>query len=133
MGNFSLTLVDSLDTLLLLGEPDAFEVAVRMVIDTVRFDSDIVVSVFETTIRMLGGLLSAHVMALELQQRRQVMMWYKRELLDMSVQLGYVLLDAFESSTGMPYPRVNLKYGMKHGVNDQRHTCAACAGTMILG
>lgn len=49
LGNFSLTLVDTLDTLVVVGEFDEFERAVRLVADTVRFDSDLIVSVFETS------------------------------------------------------------------------------------
>lgn len=49
LGNFSLTLVDTLDTLVVVGEFDEFERAVQIVVDTVRFDSDLVVSVFETS------------------------------------------------------------------------------------
>lgn len=49
-----MTLVDSLDTLVILGDLDEFENAVKLVIKDVRFDSDIIVSVFETNIRMLG-------------------------------------------------------------------------------
>ena len=37
-----------------LGEVDLFEEAVRLVIKDVSFDTDVVVSVFETNIRMLG-------------------------------------------------------------------------------
>merc|ERR1719400_1647080 len=51
LGNFSLTLIDSLDTLVVLGDLKEFESAVRKVIQTVRFDTDVVVSVFETNIR----------------------------------------------------------------------------------
>ncbi|KJH40883.1 PA domain protein [Dictyocaulus viviparus] len=58
LGNFSLTLVDTLDTLVVIGALDEFERAVRLVVDNVRFDSDLIVSVFETNIRVLGGLLS---------------------------------------------------------------------------
>lgn len=56
--SFSLTLVDSLDTLIVVGELNEFESAVKKIVDDVRFDSDIIVSVFETNIRILGGLLS---------------------------------------------------------------------------
>lgn len=49
-----MTLVDSLDTLVLLNDFEEFEHAVKLVIENVRFDSDIVVSVFETNIRMIG-------------------------------------------------------------------------------
>ena len=38
----------------MLGEIDEFDKAVRYVIRDVHFDRDIVVSVFETNIRMLG-------------------------------------------------------------------------------
>lgn len=58
LGNFSLTLVDTLDTLVVLGEFDEFERAARLAVDQIRFDSDFVVSVFETNIRMVGGLIS---------------------------------------------------------------------------
>lgn len=52
--SFSMTLVDSLDTLVLLGDLEEFEHAVQLVIQNVSFDNDIVVSVFETNIRMIG-------------------------------------------------------------------------------
>lgn len=52
--SFSMTLVDSLDTLVILGDLDEFENAVKLVIKDVSFDNDIIVSVFETNIRMLG-------------------------------------------------------------------------------
>src|SRR4051812_45991760 len=58
LGNFSLTLVDSMDTLVVLGEFEEFERAVYLVVQSVRFDSDLTVSVFETNIRMVGGLIS---------------------------------------------------------------------------
>lgn len=51
---FSLTLIDTLDTLAVLGEIEEFEEAVRLVIKDVSFDNDVVVSVFETNIRVLG-------------------------------------------------------------------------------
>ena len=54
MGNFSLTLIDSLDMLAVVGDLQEFESAVRKVIDTVKFDTDVVVSVFETNIRIIG-------------------------------------------------------------------------------
>lgn len=56
--SFSLSLVDSLDSLVVLDELNEFEKAVMRVIQDVRFDSNLVVSVFETNIRMVGGLIS---------------------------------------------------------------------------
>lgn len=52
--SFSLTLIDSLDTLVVLGDLEEFEHAVKLVIGDVSFDNDVVISVFETNIRVLG-------------------------------------------------------------------------------
>ncbi|XP_038108223.1 ER degradation-enhancing alpha-mannosidase-like protein 3 [Culex quinquefasciatus] len=133
LGNFSMTLVDTLDTLVILGDLEEFERAVKLVIKDVKFDSDIVVSVFETNIRMVGGLLSAHILAEYVQKQADVMMWYRGELLEMAKDLGYRLLPAFNTSTGIPHARVNLKHGMKvESLRHSRETCTACAGTILL-
>ncbi|XP_044751179.1 ER degradation-enhancing alpha-mannosidase-like protein 3 [Coccinella septempunctata] len=133
LGNFSLTLIDSLDTLVLLGDLSEFERAVKLVISDVSFDNDIVVSVFETNIRVLGGLLSAHILAYYLQERDEIMPWYNGELLELAKDLGYRLLPAFNTTTGIPYSRVNLLYGIKSDRLDAaKETCTACAGSMIL-
>lgn len=52
--SFSLTLIDTLDTLVILGDLEEFEHAVKLVINDVSFDNDVIVSVFETNIRVLG-------------------------------------------------------------------------------
>ncbi|XP_053957451.1 ER degradation-enhancing alpha-mannosidase-like protein 3 isoform X2 [Anastrepha ludens] len=133
LGNFSMTLVDTLDTLVLLGDVDEFERAVRLVIQDVAFDSDIIVSVFETNIRMVGGLLSAHVLTEHIQKNNGAMLWYKGEMLEMARDLGYRLLPAFNTSTGIPHARVNLRHGMKDELlKKSRETCTACAGTILL-
>ena len=61
------------------------------------------------------------------------MQWYQGELLNMALDVGYRLLPAFNSTTGLPHPRINLKHGIKSGkVKQIGETCTACAGTMIL-
>ncbi|XP_055849202.1 ER degradation-enhancing alpha-mannosidase-like protein 3 isoform X2 [Episyrphus balteatus] len=133
LGNFSMTLVDSLDTLVILGDFAEFESAVKLVIKDVQFDSDIIVSVFETNIRMVGGLLSAHILTEYIQKDLKIMPWYKGELLEMARDLGYRLLPAFNTSTGIPHARVNLRTGMKdEQLKKSRETCTACAGTILL-
>uniref|UniRef100_A0A8C1B3P0 alpha-1,2-Mannosidase n=1 Tax=Cyprinus carpio carpio TaxID=630221 RepID=A0A8C1B3P0_CYPCA len=135
LGKFSLTLIDTLDTLVLLNKLDEFEEAVKKTVRDVRFDNDIVVSVFETNIRVLGGLLGAHVMADVLKQRGERMQWYRDELLHMAKELGFRLLPAFNTTSGLPYPRVNLRYGVVNPLSrtgTESDTCTACAGTMIL-
>ncbi|XP_052093110.1 ER degradation-enhancing alpha-mannosidase-like protein 3 [Mytilus californianus] len=132
LGNFTLTLIDTLDTLAVLGEVKEFDKAVKLVVSQVTFDTDVVVSVFETNIRVLGGLLGGHVLASSLKKRRKGMEWYTDELLLMAKDIGYRLLPAFNTSTGIPYPRVNLRHGIRDMINKYKDTCTACAGTMVL-
>ncbi|XP_035279397.1 ER degradation-enhancing alpha-mannosidase-like protein 3 isoform X3 [Anguilla anguilla] len=135
LGKFSLTLIDSLDTLALLNKTAEFEAAVRKVLKDVRLDNDVVVSVFETNIRVLGGLLGGHSMAVLLREGGRHMLWYRDELLYMAKDLGLRLLPAFNTSSGLPYPRVNLRYGVQGPetrTGTETDTCTACAGTIIL-
>uniref|UniRef100_A0A3P9IMV8 alpha-1,2-Mannosidase n=1 Tax=Oryzias latipes TaxID=8090 RepID=A0A3P9IMV8_ORYLA len=135
LGKFSLTLIDTLDTLVLLNKTTEFEAAVRRVLSDVRLDNDIVVSVFETNIRVLGGLLGGHSMAVMLKEGGQHMQWYQDELLHMAKDLGLRLLPAFNTSSGLPYPRVNLRHGVRGPetrTGTETDTCTACAGTIIL-
>ena len=62
-GGVSLTLIDTIDMLGIIGNSTAFTEALWTIVDNVDFDKDKVVSVFEMNIRVLGGLLSAHIMA----------------------------------------------------------------------
>ncbi|KAM8930931.1 ER degradation-enhancing alpha-mannosidase-like protein 3 isoform 2-T2 [Pelodytes ibericus] len=135
LGKFSLTLIDTLDTLVVLNKTDDFEDAVRKVINDVNLDNDIVVSVFETNIRVLGGLLGGHSVAIMLKESGDRMEWYNDELLHMAKELGYKLLPAFNTTSGLPYPRVNLKFGIRRPearTGTETDTCTACAGTLIL-
>ncbi|XP_029473471.1 ER degradation-enhancing alpha-mannosidase-like protein 3 [Rhinatrema bivittatum] len=135
LGKFSLTLVDTLDTLVLLNKTKEFEDAARKVINDVQLDNDIVVSVFETNIRVLGGLLGGHSVAIMLKEKGEFMQWYNDELLEMAKELGYKLLPAFNTTSGLPYPRINLKFGIQRPearTGTETDTCTACAGTLIL-
>lgn len=60
------TLIDALDTLVIMGDYAEFRHAVSMLErDLQNFAFDVNVSLFETTIRVLGGLLAAHLMAVD--------------------------------------------------------------------
>ncbi|KAH7887820.1 glycoside hydrolase family 47 protein [Phlebopus sp. FC_14] len=128
-GNFSLTLVDVLDTLVVLDDPPGFQNAVKNVIDWVSFDVNTKPQVFETTIRVLGGLLSGHLFASEPGQPFHLP-WYRGQLLDMAYDLGKRLLPAFATPTGLPYARLNLRHGVQKG--ESLDTCTAGAGSLIL-
>lgn len=129
LGNFSLTLIDSLDTLALMGKQKEFENGVKLVIEKVQFDLDSRVQVFEVTIRVLGGLLSAHLLAID-RKLGFYIDWYHGELLDLAKDLGDRLMPAFETLYGLPFPRVNLRYGVDPA--EVRACCTAGAGTLIL-
>ncbi|KAJ1822026.1 hypothetical protein LPJ75_000574 [Coemansia sp. RSA 2598] len=137
LGDYLLTLVDTLDTLAVLGDKAAFAKAVR---DTIQFlpnfDIDSHVQVFEVTIRMLGGLLSAHIIATDEADTLGMRLGlngtaYNGELLRLARDLGYRLLPAFEASpNSVPYPRTNLKRGFDP--TETPKTCTAGVGTLLL-
>nr|XP_033781962.1 ER degradation-enhancing alpha-mannosidase-like protein 1 isoform X2 [Geotrypetes seraphini] len=133
LGNYSLTLIDALDTLAIMGNSSEFQRAVKLVIDTVSFDKDSTVQVFEATIRILGSLLSAHIIITDSKQPfgDMAIKDYDNELLHMARDLAVRLLPAFENTkTGMPYPRVNLKKGVPPDSNNE--TCTAGAGSLLV-
>lgn len=53
-GSYSLTLIDALDTLVVLGNHTEFKRVANLLM-SMSFDTDINVSVFETNIRIVGG------------------------------------------------------------------------------
>ncbi|RHZ74063.1 hypothetical protein Glove_227g74 [Diversispora epigaea] len=90
------TIVDSLDTMWIMGLKNEFNEA-RDFVRKVNFSrSDDVINVFETTIRYLGGLLSAYELSKDTM------------FLSKANDLGLALLPAFNSTTGLPYNYVSL-------------------------
>uniref|UniRef100_A0A8C0UF14 alpha-1,2-Mannosidase n=1 Tax=Cyanistes caeruleus TaxID=156563 RepID=A0A8C0UF14_CYACU len=133
LGNYSLTLIDALDTLAVMGNSSEFQKAVKLVIDTVSFDKDSTVQVFEATIRVLGSLLSAHIIITDTKQPfgDMTIKDYDNELLHLAHDLAVRLLPAFENTkTGIPYPRVNLKKGVPPDSHNE--TCTAGAGSLLV-
>ncbi|CAF0905716.1 unnamed protein product [Rotaria sordida] len=133
LGEFSLTLIDSLDTLAVMGNVSEFQQAVKLVIDHVRFDRNSTIQVFEATIRVLGALLSAHLLIIDPLQPfgNLTIEDYDNELLDLAHDLASRLLPAFENTPqGLPYPRVNLMTGLVDG--SRNDTSTAGAGSLSL-
>lgn len=130
LGGYSLTLIDSLDMLAIIGDRDEFVRAVKLVIEHVSFDRDVVVSVFESTIRVIGGLISAHMLASPDYLGIMTAQEYGGELLDLAVDLGKRLLPAFDTPTGLPVHRINLKLGVVR--NTPTITCPAAAGSLLV-
>lgn len=90
-------IVDSLDTMMLMGLEDELKVSRAWIKNELSYDFDYDVNVFETTIRMIGGFLSAYYLSGD-------------ELyLDKAVDLGDRIVGGFDSPSGIPYASVNLK------------------------
>ncbi|RDL42453.1 Glycosyl hydrolase family 47 [Venustampulla echinocandica] len=169
LGNYSLTLIDSLSTLAIIASapPDREGTGTKALRDfqdgtaalvlqygdgtsstsgkglrARGFDVDSKVQVFETVIRGVGGLLSAHLFAageLPIDRYKPRSEWsssikklpkgeipaitwpngfrYNGQLLRLALDLAQRLLPAFYTHTGMPYPRVNLRHGIPFYLN----------------
>ncbi|KAG6580370.1 ER degradation-enhancing alpha-mannosidase-like protein [Phytophthora cinnamomi] len=120
-----LTLVDTLDTLAVLEDATEFRRAVELVVENADFNLDTEVSVFETTIRLLGGLLSAHLFAVNTDLKLYPDGDYDGALLRLAVDLGVRLMPAFDTVTGIPYGTVNLKHGVPKGETPIASTAGA--------
>ncbi|TNN59026.1 ER degradation-enhancing alpha-mannosidase-like protein 2 [Liparis tanakae] len=129
-GSFSLTLIDALDTLLVLGNQTEFQRVASLLQDTVDFDIDVNVSVFETNIRVVGGLLSAHLLAGRGGLALEPGWPCSGPLLRMAEDAARKLLPAFQTASGMPYGTVNLRRGVSP--SETPVTCTAGVGTFIL-
>lgn len=97
-GNMGTTLVDSLDTLWLMGLKDEFWKARDWVRDKLTHAPSRPVSLFETTIRSLGGLLSAYDWSHDVA------------FLDKAKDLGAKLFRAFDNNA-LPNGEINLING----------------------
>jgi mannosidase alpha-like ER degradation enhancer 1 len=88
-----MTMLDSLSTLAVLGETKEFIRAVDWVTNNVDFDQDVRVNLFEANIRLLGGLLSAHVLASD--KNLGLHPNYNGSLLRLATDLGNRFMPAF--------------------------------------
>lgn len=101
-GGMGTTLVDSLDTLWLMGMKEEFWEARDWVRDHLSHDNVGDVSGFETTIRSLGGLLSAYDLSKD------------KVFLDKADELGGRLIRAYDTKSGLPHGSVSLSSGASH-------------------
>lgn len=108
------TIVDALDTMMIMNLTRELSHAREWVSTTLHYDQDHDVNQFEITIRMIGGLLSAHYLQQELgnsgvdaSEESSVLkdddLW-----LEKAVDLADRVLGSYESKTGIPYASVNL-------------------------
>ncbi|GKZ20563.1 mannosyl-oligosaccharide alpha-1,2-mannosidase [Aspergillus brasiliensis] len=98
-------IVDSLDTLMIMNLTTRLSDAREWLHQELTYDQDQDVNTFETTIRMLGGLLSAHYLSTQLPD---VSSGRDSVYLSKAVDLADRLLAAYDSGSGIPYASVNL-------------------------
>ncbi|KNA22379.1 hypothetical protein SOVF_034640 [Spinacia oleracea] len=101
-GGLGATLIDSLDTLYIMGLDEQFQRAREWVANTLDFNKDYDASVFETTIRVVGGLLSAYDLSND------------KMFLEKAQDIADRLLPAWDTSSGIPYNIINLAHGRPH-------------------
>lgn len=77
-----------------MGEKERFHTAVNLIIKHMSFEIDKYVQLFEINIRVLGGLLSSHLILTDERFKMQ-MPNYNNELLQLAVQLGEKLIKGF--------------------------------------
>lgn len=111
-----MTPVDAFDTMKMLGLDEDADEAKKLILKNLSFDHDMTVQVFEVTIRILGGLISAYQIDGD------------PGFLDLARDLADRLMPAFNSPTGLPYWGVNLRTGAVQGTV----TNPAEAGTLML-
>ncbi|XP_071488731.1 endoplasmic reticulum mannosyl-oligosaccharide 1,2-alpha-mannosidase-like [Diadema antillarum] len=97
----SLTMVDSLDTMIIMGLTDEFKEA-RDHIAKMSVTPNKDVNLFETTIRVLGSFLSTFHLTGDTM------------FLDKAKQLADNLLNCFNSKSAIPFSDVNLQTGHAH-------------------
>jgi len=118
-GNIGMTVLDSLTTLHLMGLHKEFEQGAEFVTKTLDFDTaDREISIFEITIRALGGLLGAHSLT------------GRKIFLQRAVELADRLLPALSSDSGLPNARWNI--ARQGGTITGEATVLAEAGSLQL-
>uniref|UniRef100_A0A0E0CRA6 alpha-1,2-Mannosidase n=1 Tax=Oryza meridionalis TaxID=40149 RepID=A0A0E0CRA6_9ORYZ len=125
----ALTLVESLSSLVVLGNLTEFERGVLWLSENLTFDVDARINLFECNIRLLGGLISGHILAKEHSSHLKDGP-YQDQLLHLAENLGSRFLPAFETPTGLPYAWINLKYGVME--NETTETSTSGCGSLIL-
>lgn len=131
VGSIGYTVVDSLDSLLIMDFKDEYHRAAEWCKEHLDFDRDATFNTFETTIRVLGGLEAAHYLC-SISSDPDIAAdapFY----LERATDLGDRLLGAFETPTGIPYSGINLH--TRTGVPDrdnQGYASLAEAATLQL-
>ncbi|TVY57098.1 Mannosyl-oligosaccharide 1,2-alpha-mannosidase [Lachnellula cervina] len=107
-------IVDALDTMMLMNLTSRLTHAREWITTKLDYDQNQEVNTFETTIRMLGGLLSAHYLSTEFPEMAPLADDDEGTpgedlYLEKAKDLADRLMGAFDSPSGVPYASVNLQ------------------------
>ncbi|ORY35384.1 glycoside hydrolase [Naematelia encephala] len=114
-GGVGYTIVDSIDSLLIMGFEEEYHRAAKWCRESLSFDKDAEFNTFETTIRLLGGLLSAHY--LTSNHSSPDIAADAQLYLDLAVDLADRLVGAFDTPSGIPLSNINL--AQRKGIPDR--------------
>ncbi|KAH8676381.1 family 47 glycosyl hydrolase [Xylariales sp. PMI_506] len=106
-------IVDALDTMMLMNLTSRLTHAREWIATSLTYDQNQDVNTFETTIRMLGGLLSAHYLSTEFPELAPLTdddpgAPGEDLYLEKAKDLADRIIVAFDSKSGIPYASVNL-------------------------
>ncbi|KAI9744810.1 MAG: mannosyl-oligosaccharide alpha-1,2-mannosidase [Claussenomyces sp. TS43310] len=107
-------IVDSLDTLMLMNLTTRLTKARSWITTSLDYDQDQEVNTFETTIRMLGGLLSAHYLSTTFPNLAPIAEDDEGTAgedlyIEKAKDLADRIMGAFDSPSGIPFASFNLK------------------------
>ncbi|XP_060613211.2 endoplasmic reticulum mannosyl-oligosaccharide 1,2-alpha-mannosidase [Anolis sagrei] len=97
-----LTLIDALDTMWIMDLKEEFAEARQWVATELRFDKNVDVNLFESAIRILGGLLSTYHLSGD------------SLFLEKAKDIGSRLMPAFNTPSKIPFSDVNIGRGTAH-------------------
>ncbi len=117
--NMGLTIIDALDGMLLMGLEPQYARAIEWVEKDLVLGVQEGISFFETSIRVLGGLLSAYALRPE-----------DEILLKQAVTLGKSMQFAFDSPSGLPYATLHLRTRKKANPSWARNSCSFAEATL---
>ncbi len=94
-----MTPVDAYDTFIMLGLTEEAKEAKETILAKLNFNADNNIQVFEVTIRILAGLITAYEMDGD------------KKFLELAIDLADRMMPAFKTPTGMPYRYIHLQTG----------------------
>lgn len=112
-GGMGWIIVDALDTMMIMNLTSRVQHARHWIQNSLQYNQDHDVNTFETTIRMLGGLLSAHYLSTKYPDLAPVSdddVGSPGEdlYIEKATDLADRLVGAFDSKSGVPFASINL-------------------------